>query len=490
MRIAHVAAEVSPFAKTGGLGDVAGALPKMLGEMGHDVQIWMPFYRQVREWLGRRDIAPELVIGSFHVDVGFSSHEVALLKTTLPDSNVPVYLVAADYLFDRPSIYSAGPFGDDGIARYSIFVRAVFESMRRLQLVPDILHAHDWHTALAPMAVAWDQPRDWHFDRTATVLTIHNAAYQGIYPPDKFMFLGLPEAAFSPPGVMWDGAVNMLKGAVLAADAITAVSPTFAHELQSRDGGFGLDPVLRFRGRDLSGIVNGIDPHVWSPSVDQKIPARYDVNSLEKKRENRRELLRRASMNADDAGFVIGMVGRLTDQKGYDLFFPVMDELIREGIRFVFLGSGDPLLEQSVHFYSRYRPGQFWGHVGFDDDLAHLIEAGADAFLMPSRFEPCGLNQLYSLAYGTPPIVRRVGGLVDTVVAYDGSNLSHATGFGFDAPESFALRETVRWAHRAYKDARVWTQLIHNGMTKDFSWKRSADQYVDVYQRILSRKGR
>jgi starch synthase len=490
MRIAHLSAEVAPFAKTGGLGDVAGALPKTLAELGHDVSVWMPFYRQVKEAFARRGIQPEAVLGSFRIDVGYHSHDVALLRTVLPGSKVPLYLVASDPLFDRPEIYSTGPWGDDGLVRYSVFVRAVLESMRRLQLAPDILHAHDWHTTLAPMALAWDQPRDWHFGHTGTVLTIHNAAYQGMYGPEMFTHLGLPRAAFSEPGVLWGGAVNLLKGGVIAADAVTAVSPTFAHEITTADGGFGLDPVLRHRGRDLIGIVNGLDPNVWNPAVDTKIPANYDRENLSKKRDNRRALLKRCGMDPDDAGFVVGLIGRLTEQKGYDLFFPVLDDLLREGIRFVFLGSGDPKMEATAHFFSEYRTGRFWGFVGFDDDLAHLIEAGSDSFLMPSRFEPCGLNQLYSLAYGTPPIVRRVGGLADTVVNYDGFNLNTATGFGFDAADSSALRETVRWAHRAYRDARIWTPIVRNGMAKDFSWHRSAEKYLSVYEAILARKRR
>ncbi len=488
MRIAHLSAEIAPFAKTGGLGDVVGALPRYQASLGHDVAVWMPYYRQVREWLKKKAISPEWVTEPLRVELGYQTYEVGLLRTKLPGSDVPVYLVAHDPFFDRDGIY-AGFYGrDDGYKRYALFVRAALEAMRRLQLVPDVLNAHDWHTALAPMAIAWDRPRDWHFRKTATVLTIHNAAYQGMYAPDVFIHLGLPSGVFSEAGVMWNGAVNLMKGGVLSADAITAVSPTFAREIASEQGGFGLDPVLRYRRRSLVGILNGIDTDVWNPAVDTRIPERYDAEHLERKLVNRRHLLKLANMAADDRGFVVGVVGRLTSQKGYDLLFPVLDDLIRDGIRFVFLGSGEDGLEAKLHHYSHAARGRFWGYVGFNEDLAHLIEAGADAFLMPSRFEPCGLNQMYSLAYGTPPIVRRVGGLADTVVPYDGRNLALATGFNFDAAEPHALRETVRWAHRTYQHPQQWTRIVRNGMAKEFSWTLSAERYVKLYERLLARK--
>lgn len=487
MRIAHLSAEVSPFAKTGGLGDVVGALPIAQAELGHDVTVWMPLYRQVRQELQRRGIAPEWVTAPFFVEVGFARYEVGLLRTALPGSKVPLYLLGCDRFFDRPQLYDTDIHGrDDGLLRYSVFVRATMEAMRRLHLVPDLLNAHDWHTAMAPMAIAWDHPLDWHFDRTATALTIHNLAYQGVYDRSDFVNLNLPPAAL--PELFWRGGVNLMKGGLLAAGAITAVSPRYAFEITTLEGGFGLDAVVRQRAGDLVGIVNGIDTKVWDPASDPKIPHHYDRNDLSGKRENRRTLLTMAGMDADNGGLVIGVVGRLVEQKGYDLLFPVLEELIRDGNRFVLLGSGEPRLEAQVRAASLRHRGRFWGFVGFDDTLAHLIEAGSDAFLMPSRFEPCGLNQLYSLAYGTPPIVRRVGGLVDTVVGYDGRNAESATGFGFDDAYPEALRETIRWVNRCHQDAELWTRLMRNGMAQDFSWHRSAARYDEVYHRLLSNR--
>src|SRR5204863_390583 len=241
---------------------------------------------------------------------------------------------------------------------------------------------------------------------------------------------------------------------------------------------------LRSRRGDLIGIVNGIDPLVWNPAVDPKIEVHYDASTVARKLENRRALLASCGMNPDERGMVVGIIGRLTHQKGFDLLFPVLGDLVGAGIRFVMLGSGERELERQMHRYSNISGGRFWGFVGFQDDLAHLIEAGSDAFLMPSRFEPCGLNQLYSLAYGTPPIVRRTGGLADTVLSYDGANEDEATGFGFDDADSFALRETVRWVNRVYRNPAAWTKIVKNGMRQDFSWERSAEKYVQLYEHL------
>jgi starch synthase len=488
MRIAHLSAEVTPFAKSGGLGDVAGALPKALADLGHDVTVWMPLYREVWEALRKRGVEPEVACEPFRVGLGFNSQDVGILRTHLPGSEVPLYLVGADEYFNRPRIYSPNLSGDDdGIERYTVFVRAVLEAMHLLWNAPEILHAHDWHAALAPMALAWDQPRDWIFNNTATVMTIHNLAYQGIYPRQAFTTLGLPAEAL--PRVDWDGAVNLMKGGIVAADAITAVSPTFAREIMTPDGAFGLDPMLRMRGGDLIGIVNGIDPLVWNPAVDSRIAQPYDATSLDLKLVNRRELLASLGMDPEDRGFVVGVIGRLTHQKGFDLLFPVLGALIGEGIRFVMLGSGERDLEQEVHRFSGISGGRFWGYVGFQEDLAHRIEAAADAFLMPSRFEPCGLNQLYSLAYGTPPIVRRVGGLADTVIGYEGWNRDEATGFSFEDATAAALRDTVLWAQRCYHDPDLWTRIARNGMAQDYSWHHSAQLYAEVYRKVRRHKG-
>lgn len=441
----------------------------------------MPLYRQVWETLGKRGEQPEWVCDPFWVIVGLNHHQVGLLRSRLPGSEVPVYLVGSDPHFDRPDIYGPQASGlDDGIVRYALLVRAALEGMRRLDLVPDVLHAHDWHTTLGPMALAWDRPRDARFAKTLTVLTIHNMAYQGIYPPSAFVHLGIPPDFYG--HTEWEDHVNLMKGGIVAAHVVTAVSPTFAHEITTPDGGFRLDPALRARRASLHGIVNGIDRDVWNPATDRKIPSPYDAESLERKRANRAYLLREAGMDPDDPGFVVGLVTRLTHQKGIDLLFPALPDLLSRGVRVILLGSGDDDLERQMRSISDQAVGRFWGYVGFQDELAHLIEAGADAFLMPSRFEPCGLSQLYSLAYGTPPIVRRVGGLADTVIPFDGRNADRATGFAFHAPHPVALRECVLWAQSCYHDAHLWTQIVRNGMAQDYAWERSAERYLALYQ--------
>ena len=486
MRIAHLAAEVAPFAKTGGLGDVAGALPKAQAAHGHEVAVWMPLYRRVWEWFEKEKQRPEQALDPFAIDLGFRRWGVGILRTTLPGSTVPLYLIGNDSLFDRASIYGSGPDGrDDGLVRYAVFVRAALEGMRRLQLVPDILHAHDWHACLAPMALRWDAPADWHFGKTKTVLTIHNGAYQGRYGHDQFVSLGLPAQAA--PGLDWFGALNLLKGGIVAADAITTVSPGYAREMLWGKEGFGLEPVLRSRRTEFLGLLNGIDETVWDPATDRKIPSPYSLSELAPKLGNRQAMLAGAGMDGNDDSILIGCVGRLVKQKGWDLLYEALPTLLHDGIRFVMLGSGEGPMEDQIRHWTQRAPGRFWGKVGYDDSLAHLIEAGADAFLMPSRFEPCGLNQMYSMAYGTPPIVRRTGGLADTVIGFDGSNQGVATGFVFEEADAGALVGAVRRAARAYRRSAIWTRIARNGMGHDWSWTKAATRYLAVYETLLAR---
>ncbi|MGK2856428.1 MAG: glycogen synthase, partial [Thermoanaerobaculia bacterium] len=327
MKITHIAAECAPFAKTGGLGDVVGSLPIAQAELGHDVSVWLPLYRHVWQAMDKLGIKPEIALDPFTIDLGFNRYQVGVLRVFLPGSLVPLYLVGSDPHFDRAEIYSNAKDGsDDGIVRYSVFVRAAMEGMKKLWQPPDVLHAHDWHTALAPMALRWDDPKDWVFNHTVSVLTIHNASYQGMYGGGAYVHLGLPRSVFH--RIELRGAINLLKGGVEAADAITAVSPNFARELMTPGGGFGLNLIFARRWQSLIGIVNGIDPKVWNPKVDSKIPHKYSVEELAAKRENRRALLQVAGMNPDDPGFVVGAVGRLTEQKGYDMLFPVMHDLV------------------------------------------------------------------------------------------------------------------------------------------------------------------
>ncbi len=467
-----------------------GSLPKALAARGHDVDVFMPFHLEAARWYRRRQSWPEAALPPFEVSILGRAHTVGLLWDLLPGSTVPVYFVAHDPLFHRRQIYAPDDRGrDDGLWRFTLFVRAAIDALKRLDRRPRVLHAHDWHPALAPMLGAWSNWRDRWFDDVASVLTIHNLGYQGVYGREEFPILGLPDAAWTGGAVEFRGAVNLLKGAIVAADMITAVSPTYANEIRTKAGGFGLEAVLGARTDRVVGILNGVDTSVWNPARDPHLPARYSREDLRGKAECRAELCRIASFEPGDPAMILGAIGRLTDQKGFDLLLEAAPELIRRGIRIAMLGSGEPALEGAMRLLEAHAPGRFRGFVGYDEPVAHLIEAGADAFVMPSRFEPCGLSQMYSLAYGTPPIVRRTGGLADSVVSYDGWNLDRATGFSFDAPAPHALAAEVLSAQHVFFQRDRWRRIVENGMAQDFSWDRSAEKYEAVYRRAREVRG-
>lgn len=452
--------------------------------------MFLPFHLEVARWYRRRNTWPEAALPPFEVSLLGRSHTVGLLWDLLPGSVVPIYFVAHDPLFHRRQIYAPNDEGrDDGLWRFTLFVRAAVEALKRLDRRPRILHAHDWHPALAPMLGAWSSWRDRWFDDVASVLTIHNLGYQGIYGRGEFPILGLPDDAWTGGAVEFGGTVNLLKGAIVAADMITAVSPTYANEIRTLDGGAGLDGVLRSRGDRVAGILNGVDTTVWSPARDPNLPAHYGIDDLLGKAECRAELCRMAGFEPGDPGMILGAIGRLTDQKGFDLLLEAAPELIRRGVRIAMLGSGEPALEGAMRLLEGHAPGRFRAFVGYDEPVAHRIEAGADAFVMPSRSEPCGLSQMYSLAYGTPPIVRKTGGLADSVTGFDGRNLEEATGFSFDEASPRALAATVLWAQRVFFRRETWNRIVRNGMSKDFSWDRSAEKYEAVYRRAREVRG-
>ena len=490
MRITHLSAECVPFAKTGGLGDVVGALPKAQAARGHDVDVFLPFHLEAAEWYRRRLSWPDQAIPPFEISILGRRYTVGLLRGTLPGSTVPVYFVAHDPLFHRTRLYAPNDSGrDDGLWRFALFVRAAIEAMRRMGRRPEILHTHDWHPALAVMLGAWSSWRDRWFDDVASVLTIHNVSYQGVYGREEFPALGLPPEVWTGGAVEFAGAVNLLKGAIVAADMITAVSPTYAWEITTPEGGAGLDAILRTRRDRLVGILNGVDTTVWNPSVDDAIAKHYSLADLSGKAACRRDLLRLSGFDPDDTGMVLGSVGRLTDQKGFDLLMGAAPELIRRGVRLVLLGSGEPQLEHAIRRLAAQHPGRAAAFVGYSEELAHKIEAGSDAYVMPSRFEPCGLNQMYSLAYGTPPIVRRVGGLADSVAGFDGHNLDRGNGFVFESPSAHELAAEILRAQGLFHHPGAWNRLIVNGMVQDFSWDRSAAAYDAVYRQAREIRG-
>ncbi len=482
MRISHLSAECVPFAKTGGLGDVVGALPKALAARGHDVDVWLPFHLEAAQWFRRRFTWPEMASYPFPVSVMGQQYEVGLLRSKLPGSDVNVYFVANDHLFHRRPIYATNEWGaDDGLWRFTLFVRAAVEGMKRLGQRPQIVHSHDWHPALAPMLGAWSSWRDRWWDDIASVLTIHNLNYQGLYAPSLFHALGLPPETWTGGLVEFGGMVNLLKGAIEAADVITAVSPRYSVEIRTPEGGASLDGILRRRSDRLVGILNGVDTTVWNPQRDPSIPAHFSREDLRGKAECRHEICQLAGFEPGDPDLIVGAVSRLTSQKGFDLLFDAAPELIRRGVRIVMLGSGDPALEGSMRLLEAHAPHRFKAFTGYDEALSHKIIAGSDAFVMPSRFEPCGLTQMYALAYGTVPIVRRTGGLYDSVLPYDGGNLDQATGFAFDHASSHELAAEILRARNVFFQRDAWQRIVQNGMATDNSWDHSARAYEDAY---------
>lgn len=480
LRVCQIAAEVAPFAKTGGLGDVAAGLPRFLGRAGHDVRVFLPFYGQVArrpERFTQVDFLRDL-----HVGMGSRLFRFSVLTTKLPDSQVDVYFVDCPPLFGPEGIYH----GDwaDGL-RFAVLTRAVFEICQRMGWSPDILHTHDWHTALAPIYLKGLYSWDRLFDRTRTVLTLHNVAFQGLVGTSALDELGLAQHAYWLDGAdLLAGHANFLKTGLLHADFMTAVSRTFAAEIQAPEHGFGLDWLLRARTSRLAGIVNGVDYGEWDPVHDPYIPVHYSPEDLWGKREMKRRLLRRVGLNEHSDAPVIGLVSRLTWQKGFDLCFDVLPDLLdRRDVRVVALGSGEDRYETFFSRLARWYPAQARFFREFNNELAHWIEAGSDLFLMPSKFEPCGLNQLYSLRYGTPPVVHKTGGLADTVQPFDPAT-GHGTGFVFEHFTAQGLRWALDTALDTWADRPAWERLMANGMAQDFSWDVQGKEYLGIYERL------
>jgi starch synthase len=484
LRVCQVAAEVTPFAKTGGLGDVVAGLSRFLGRDGHDVRIFLPWYGQLAV---QPDTQPEKYVPvDFIRDVPLrigSRHFTFTARTAkLPGSAVDVYFIDCPALYGTPGIYQ----GDrvDWL-RFAFLTRAAFECAQRMAWAPDVVHCHDWHTALAPLFLKTLYSWDRLFDATRTVLTLHNVAYQGRV--DRSL---VPELDLAPYLHWLDGArlaageLNFLSTGLLHADAITAVSRTFAREIQTPEQGFGVDGLLRARANRLLGIVNGVDYDDWDPATDRHLPHPYSATDLRGKAEMKRALLAGVGLEEETAAPVLGIVSRLTAQKGFDLCFGVLPELLAHAdVRLVALGSGESQYETFFEELKRSFPGKASFYRGYNEPLAHWIEAGADLFLMPSRFEPCGLNQMYSLRYGTPPVVRRTGGLADTVEPWNPWTGS-GTGFLFDDLHPDAFAWALRNALVAFEDREGWAKLMQNGMARNFSWDVQGREYVELYRRF------
>ena len=474
MKILFVASEGLPYSKTGGLADVIEGLPKALRELGHEVAVFLPRYH------GNKITCT--LISSVTVTCGDSPRFPAIAEGQAV-GGVRYYFADDPAYFDRAQLYGdkAGDYPDNA-ERFGEFSRLAIEFAKRVWL-PDVIHCHDWQAALVPVILRTQHTNDPVVRSLPVVLTIHNLAYQGVFPRTALRKIGLPESLFTTDALEFYGKVNMLKGGLIFADYLTTVSCRYAKEIQTAEYGSGLEGVIRNRGDRLVGILNGVDYAAWNPESDTFIPEHYSASSLDGKKACKEKLLDLFGLPKVNLGRpLVGIVSRFADQKGFDLIAEAASGLLGEDLALVALGSGQPRYEKLFQDLAAKYPARVGAKIAYDNALAHNIEAGADMFLMPSRFEPCGLNQIYSLRYGTVPIVRATGGLDDTIQNFD-RKTKQGTGFKFEEYSGEALLECVRAALKAYRDPETWGIIQANGMAKDFSWKPSAEEYVSLYER-------
>jgi starch synthase len=480
MRILFVASEGLPFSKTGGLADVIEALPKALVTRGHEVAVVLPRYRGTQ--------TSAVVIPSLTVPLGNRLRFPAIVDGTLLNG-VRYFFVDDPAYFDRDGLYG-GTAGDypDNAERYSEFCRAAIEIAKHVWPT-DVFHCHDWQTALLPVLLRTSYGDDPVVKDLPVVFTIHNMGYHGQFRRDVLPRAGIPELVFNPGALEFYGDVNFLKGGLVYSDYLTTVSPTYAKEIQTREFGYGLDGVVRNRGDRVVGILNGVDYTAWNPAKDSFIAAKYSAKDLSGKQACKQDLLQTFGLANDNPHrAVLGIVSRFADQKGFDLIADRAHEMLREDVMLVVLGTGDRRYEDLFRALANAYPGRVGVKFAYDNAIAHKIEGGADIFLMPSRYEPCGLNQIYSLKYGTVPVVRATGGLDDTVENFD---VEHGTGTGFKFSEytGAAFLYAVKQALQHYADERIWKRIQLNGMVKDFSWKTPAAEYAKIYEAARAVRG-
>ena len=477
MHIAFAASECVPFSKTGGLAAVVGALPRALAAAGHQVSVYIPRYRQTKLTDART------VVRS--ITVPFDDHyRFCSIVSAGSKSGVDHYFVEYPPFFDRDALYgtSSGDYPDNA-ERFALFSRAVLEGSKILG-IPQIFHCHDWQSALIPVLLKTQYAEDPAFKEVGTVFTIHNMGYQGLFPPDTLPLLTLPWDLLTMSKMEFFGNVNFLKGALVFSDFITTVSRKYSQEIQTTEFGFGLEGVLRDRASTVTGILNGVDYDEWSPQADKFIAARYSPQDLSGKAKCKQDLLAAFGIANPDLKLpVIGIVSRFAAQKGFDLIAQIMDRLAREEMIVIALGNGDKQYEEMFARLQKQFPQKIAIKIAYDNAIAHKIEAGSDMFLMPSKYEPCGLNQIYSLKYGTVPVVRATGGLDDTIEPWD-ARTGRGTGFKFSDYNGEALLLTIKEALKAFRDQTSWQTLMRNGMDKDFSWNNSAKEYGRIYERV------
>lgn len=479
LKVLFLSPEAVPFAKTGGLGDVAGSLPPALRRLGVDVRVVLPLYSMVK----RSGAEMRLIREDLKVPLGDALLTAGVWESHLAE-NTPLYLVDREDLFGRPSLYGT-PAGDyyDNLERFSFYAHAALRLAEDLSFCPDLIHCHDWQAGLVPALVKGPYRRGSCVGRARTVFTIHNLGYQGIFSPEKLPLTGLsPEDYFHMEGFEYWGKISLLKAGMVYADMITTVSPSYAREIQTESYGLGMDGILRQRKSTLFGILNGVDYGIWDPARDTHLPASYSVRKMTGKRDCKKGLIKEMGLDpALDSRPLLGVISRLDAQKGIDLLVAALPDILALDAGLVILGSGEASIQEALRKAARDNPGRVGLTIGFNDPLAHRIMGGADLFLIPSRYEPCGLTQMYALRYGTVPLVRATGGLDDTIEPFNRES-GNGNGFKFSAYQPQALLSTIRDAVDLFSDAKTWKKLQHNGMRADFSWDRSARSYIELYR--------
>jgi len=483
LKILFLSPEVTPYAKTGGLADVAGSLPGALRKLGLDVMVGLPFYRTVRE----NGVAVEKVLSGLGVPLNGQHLPCDVLKTNTKDGG-SVFFIDRQEFYDRPYLY-ATENGDypDNLERFSYFNRAALLFAKEAGFHFDVVHCHDWQTGLVPAFLRTSYATDSFFSQVASVFTIHNMGYQGLFPLRLFPASGLPPSAFNPGGVEYWGNISLLKAGIQYADAVTTVSPTYSREIQTPEFGMGMEGILKNRGEDLHGILNGADYGGWNPAKDPHLSDHFSLRAPKGKKKCKAALVR--ELRLDDALIsrpLFAVISRLAVQKGYDLLFQVAEDVIRLNTGMVILAAGEAKYQKPLDELAKKYSSRIAVRIGFDEPLAHRMVAGADMILVPSRYEPCGLTQIYALRYGTVPVVRATGGLDDTIRQFNPES-GEGTGFKFGPFEPKAFLEQIGKAVETFNDKDSWKKIVRNGMKADFSWEESAQEYVLLYQKITGR---
>lgn len=476
MKVLFAAAECAPFFKTGGLGDVAGALPKELAKKGAELSVVLPYFTKMPESF--KEQCEELT--NFYVEVGWRHQYCGIKRLVMND--VTYYFIENSYYFDRENLYG---YDDDG-ERFAFFSLALIEMLEKIDLFPDVIHVNDFHTAMIPFLLKEKYQGIEVYHSIKTVLTIHNIEFQGAYSQDLLPdYFGMGLDRYNDGAARFGDGVNYLKTGILYADRVNTVSPAYAEEIKTPEFGFGLDGVLRLEQEKLSGILNGIDYEINDPETDQLIPANFSIHDLSGKKKNKEALQTKMALPIRDDVPLIGIVSRLTFQKGFHLVLDDLAKLLEKDVQLILLGTGDPGIEHSFNYFSEHYPTKFKAKIMFDVDLAQLIYAGSDLFMMPSATEPCGLSQMIAMRYGTLPIVHEIGGLKDTVIPFNPVTKA-GTGFSFSDFSSYYLMYSTNMAIDLYwNDQKTWTQLMKSAMAKDFSWEKSSRLYLALYQKLV-----